>query len=95
MAKPMHRSRSYKRVYRRTPGGRTVIHYERRKNTPMRCGRCGAVLAGVPVKESERRALPKTLKRPERMFGGNLCPRCLKIVLKKVVRTQIVLPSAG
>ncbi|HIP89173.1 MAG TPA: 50S ribosomal protein L34e, partial [Thermococcus paralvinellae] len=28
--KPMYRSRSWRRRYVRTPGGRTVIHFERR-----------------------------------------------------------------
>jgi large subunit ribosomal protein L34e len=90
MPRPLYRSRSYKRVYRRTPGGRTVVHYERRKNTPMRCARCGAILAGVPIKESKRRTLPKTLKRPERIFGGVLCPRCLKTVIKRFIREELV-----
>ncbi|HID80249.1 MAG TPA: 50S ribosomal protein L34e [Ignisphaera sp.] len=90
MPRPMYRSRSMKRVIRRTPGGRVVIHYERRKNTVMRCGRCGAILNGVPIKDSERRKLPKTKKRPERMFGGVLCARCLKEILKEAVRSSIV-----
>uniref|UniRef100_A0A7C2ZQP2 Large ribosomal subunit protein eL34 n=1 Tax=Ignisphaera aggregans TaxID=334771 RepID=A0A7C2ZQP2_9CREN len=95
MVRPLYRSHSHKRIYRRTPGGRTVVHYERRKNTPMRCGRCGAILAGVPVKEHERRCLPKTAKRPERPFGGVLCPRCLRAVLKKVIRssTSVAVPA--
>jgi len=76
-----------RRISRRTPGGRTVIHYERRENAPMRCGRCGAILNGVPIRERERRKLPKTMKRPERLFGGVLCPRCLREVLKELVRS--------
>lgn len=90
MVRPLYRSRSYRRVHRRTPGGRSVTHYERRKNTPMRCGRCGNILSGVPTKEYERRRLPKSAKCPQRMFGGVLCPKCLKTILKKVVKTQIV-----
>jgi len=90
VVRPMYRSRSLKRVVRRTPGGRVVIHYERRENTPMRCGRCGAVLSGVPIKDRERRKLPKTAKRPERMFGGVLCPKCLREVLKDYVRKSLV-----
>lgn len=89
LVRPLYRSRSLKRIYRRVPSGETVIHYEKRKNTPMRCSRCGAILAGVPIKDRERRKLPKTAKRPERMFGGVLCSRCLRIVLKKVIRTSI------
>ena len=87
MVRPSLRSRSYKRVLRRTPGGRTVVHYEKRKNTPMKCMRCGTTLGGVPIKEIDRRRLPKTMKRPERMFAGVLCARCLREVLKEVVRS--------
>lgn len=87
MVRPQLRSRSYKRISRRTPSGKTVIHYERSKNTPMRCAKCGSVLNGVPIKESERRLLPKVMKRPERMFGGMLCVRCLREILKEVVRS--------
>lgn len=86
MVKPSLRSRSYKRISRRTPGGRNVIHYERRKNTPMKCARCNAILNGVPLKDKDRRRLPKVMKRPERMFGGVLCAKCLREILKEVVR---------
>ena len=86
MVRPMYRSRSLRRVWRRTPGGGTVVHYERRRRSAMRCARCGAPLAGVPLSEDERRRLPKTKKRPERMFGGVLCPRCLREVLKEAIR---------
>ncbi len=89
MARPMYRSRSYKRIRVKVPSGKTVVHYERRKNTPMRCAKCGGILNGVPIKDSERRSLPKSLKRPERIFGGVLCPRCLAEVLKNVVRSGI------
>ncbi|MCS7112280.1 MAG: 50S ribosomal protein L34e [Ignisphaera sp.] len=87
MVKPSLRSRSYKRISKKTPGGRTVVHYERRKSTRMRCARCGHVLNGIPLKDVSRRGLPKVMKRPERMFGGTLCPRCLRNVLKEVVRS--------
>uniref|UniRef100_A0A7C5XPJ6 Large ribosomal subunit protein eL34 n=1 Tax=Ignisphaera aggregans TaxID=334771 RepID=A0A7C5XPJ6_9CREN len=87
MVRPLLRSRSYKRIVRKTPSGKTVIHYKKRKNTQMRCAKCGNVLNGVPIKEIDRRRLPKVAKRPERMFGGVLCARCLRDVLKEVVRS--------
>ncbi len=86
MVKPSLRSRSYRRISRRNPGGRNVIHYERRKNAAMKCVRCGVILNGVPLKDIDRRRLPKVIKRPERMFGGVLCARCLREILKEVVR---------
>ncbi len=78
-------------MYRRTPGGRTVIHYEKRKPGPARCGICGAILNGVPrLRPVELRKLARTRKRPERMFGGVLCPRCLERLLKKTIREVVV-----
>jgi len=38
----------------------------------------------------ELRKLPLSQKRPERMFGGVLCIRCLERLLKKSVREQVV-----
>ncbi|BAN90114.1 50S ribosomal protein L34e [Aeropyrum camini] len=78
MVRPALRSRSLRRVYRRTPGGYTVVHYERRKPGPARCARCGRPLGGVPRGRPPRvRRLSKTAKRPERPYGGVLCSTCL------------------
>ena len=91
MPRPALRTRSRRRVYRRTPGGETVVHYEKRRPGPARCGICGAPLNGVPrARPAELRNMPLTRKRPERMFGGVLCPRCLERVLKQAVRSQVL-----
>lgn len=76
----------------RTPGGRTVIHYEKRRPGPARCAICGRTLNGVPrLRPVELRKLPKTAKRPERPFGGTLCPSCLEKLLKKSIRQTVLL----
>ncbi|MEZ0289705.1 MAG: 50S ribosomal protein L34e [Sulfolobales archaeon] len=89
MPRPAYRSRSYKRIKVRVPSGEMRIHYERRKSFIPRCARCGAPLGGVPRKSSELRKLPKTMKRPERMFGGVLCHKCLEELLKEQVRSIV------
>ena len=87
MPRPALRSRSLRRVKVRTPGGRVVIHYERRKPSPARCGICGAVLSGVPrERPSKLRKLAHTERRPERPYGGVICPRCLRRGLINAVR---------
>ncbi|MEM0044038.1 MAG: 50S ribosomal protein L34e [Sulfolobales archaeon] len=86
MPRPAYRSRSYKRVKVRIPSGVSKIHYVRRKNFTPRCARCGAILGGMPRRSSEYRKLPKSLKRPERIFGGILCHRCLEEILRERVR---------
>jgi len=82
MVRPMYRTRSWRRVMRRTPGGRLEVHFEKRKPGPARCARCGRPLAGVPRERPSRlRKLSKTAKRPERPYGGVLCSTCLAEML--------------
>lgn len=96
MPRPRLRTRSLRRVNVRTPGGRTVVHYETKRPGPARCAICGRVLNGVPrLRPVELRKLPKTAKRPERLFGGVLCPSCLEKLLKKSIRQTIVLQLAS
>ena len=89
MPRPALRTHSRRRVYRRTPGGRTVIHYEKYKPNPARCAMCGAILNGVPrLPPAKLRQLAKTEKRPERPYGGYLCHKCLAKALKEAIRSR-------
>ncbi|NOZ88993.1 MAG: 50S ribosomal protein L34e [Crenarchaeota archaeon] len=91
MPRPYQRSRSLRRVHVRLPGGETVVHYEKRRPGPARCMICGRPLNGVPrLRPSQLRKLPKTARRPERMYGGVICPSCLEKLLKKTVRGQLL-----
>ena len=75
--------RNKRMIYVKVPGGRTVIHFQRKKPAKARCGDCGTVLAGVANERPYKmRNLPKTMKRPERPYGGNLCSRCMR---KKII----------
>ena len=83
----MYRSRTFRRVKVKTPGGRVVTHYERRKPKKAHCGNCKTELQGIP------RALPwkmqrlqKTKKRPERPYGGSLCSKCTRELIKDKTR---------
>lgn len=90
MPRPMHRSRSLRRIYMKTPGGKTTIHYEKRKPSLAVCAICGKPLNGVPrLRSSKLSKLPKSLKRPERMFGGVICSRCLSILIKQTIRGSL------
>jgi len=86
VVRPALRSRSRRRVKVRTPGGRQVTHYEKRKPGPARCARCGRPLAGVPrLRPNRLRRMSKTAKRPERPYGGVLCPSCLAELLRESI----------
>ncbi len=70
------------RVAVRTPGGRTVYHYRHKKHSPAKCARCGRPLNATPTAPRSIMAkIPKSQRRPNRPYGGNLCPRCLREVL--------------
>jgi len=87
MPRPSLRSTSWRKKKITTPGGRKKLHYLKRKNAAAKCAVCGKVLHGVPKKTTEEmKKLPKTKKRPERPYGGNLCAGCLK---KKLVMENV------
>ncbi len=88
MTLPRLRSRSLRRVYRKVPGGGTSIHFKRRKPKASKCGSCGAVLKGVPRERPfKMRSMTKTMKRPQRPYGGVLCSRCMRLEMIKRARS--------
>ncbi|MEZ0393960.1 MAG: 50S ribosomal protein L34e [Desulfurococcaceae archaeon] len=96
MPRPMHRSRSWRRVYVRTPGGRLVVHYEKRRPSAAKCAICGRPLNGVPrLRPSDLRKLAKTEKRPERYYGGAICHKCLSELLRRAARGVAAGPAAS
>ena len=89
MTSPRHKSRSLRRVYVKTPGGRNTIHYKERKPKQAHCADCGSKLHGIPRKRAfEMKNLPKTQKRPERPFGGKLCSKCTREHFRKELRVE-------
>ncbi|HSU73234.1 MAG TPA: 50S ribosomal protein L34e [Candidatus Binatia bacterium] len=87
MVAPRLRSRTFTRRKTRTPGGRHVIHYARRKPGRAECAYCGDYLKAVPRgRPSELRGLPKSAKRPERPFGGVLCSKCMRAHFRKAAQ---------
>ena len=89
MPRGMFRSRTLRRVFVKTPGGRNVIHYRRRKPSKAVCSACKTQLAGVPRELPYKMAnMPKTAKRPERPYGGGLCSACTRKLLQEKVRGE-------
>ena len=92
-----YRSRSKKLKYVKTPGGKTVVHYKKKKSSKAKCSSCGAVLPGTLTKTvAKMKNTLKTKKLPSRPFGGNLCSRCMRRKLIKEARklTKLV-PKTG
>ncbi|MFT4309987.1 MAG: 50S ribosomal protein L34e [Candidatus Woesearchaeota archaeon] len=87
MTAPRHKSRTMRRVKRKTPGNRVVTHYKPRKPSRQRCAITGEKLHGVPQERPlGLRKLSKTQKRPERPYGGVLSSKGLREVMKQKAR---------
>ena len=84
MPAPRLRSRSLRKVFRKTPGGRVSIHYKKRKPKSAKCGGCGVALKGIPRGfPHEMSKMAKSKKRPQRPFGGFLCSKCMRSEIVK------------
>ncbi|MAF99162.1 MAG: 50S ribosomal protein L34e [Nanoarchaeota archaeon] len=82
-----HKSKTFRKVFVRTPGGNTAVHHRRRKPSKAHCASCKTQLAGVPRElPSQLKKIPKTQRRPERPFGGQLCSGCMRTKIKSQVR---------
>jgi large subunit ribosomal protein L34e len=82
-----HKSGRYRKVYVKTPGSKTNVHFRERKPSKAICGNCKKQLAGVPRERPAKfNKLPKTAKRPERPYGGTLCSKCTRKLIKNKVR---------
>lgn len=89
MPEPRLRSRSKNRKQIKTPGGKNILHYEDPKPLKAKCAICKKEIHGVPQKNNiKMKNLSKVKKRPTRMYGGYLCPSCLKDALKNSIRSK-------
>ena len=87
MPRPNRRSRTFRRVYVKTPSGNNKILYKRRKPKAAHCANCGNILHGIPHElPFKMKNIPISQKRPERIFGGNLCSKCTKREIIRMVR---------
>ncbi|HJO01984.1 MAG: 50S ribosomal protein L34e [Candidatus Woesearchaeota archaeon] len=89
MPEPYKRSRSLRRLQVKVSGGRTALHYKKRKPGKAKCSNCETLLKSVPRERPlKMHKLPKTKKRPERPYGGNLCSKCMRSLIIEKARLQ-------
>jgi len=87
MPQPKFKSRTYRRISTKLPGGNSKIHYEKRKPELPKCANCKKELKGIPkLRDYKMRRLGISKKRPERAFGGYLCSECSRQTIKKEAR---------
>jgi large subunit ribosomal protein L34e len=87
MPAPRFRSRTFRRVKKKLPGGKNVIHYEKRKTSLPHCAVCKAELKGIPeLTPQKMKKLGVSKKRPQRVYGGYLCSKCSRQAIKQEAR---------
>ncbi|MBN2367406.1 50S ribosomal protein L34e [Candidatus Woesearchaeota archaeon] len=87
MPEPRFRSRTFKRVHKKLPGGSTVLTHEKRTPQPHKCAVCKKELKGIPRERPYKvKKLGVSKKRTERPYGGYLCSACSRKLLKEKAR---------
>jgi len=74
MVSPQKRSRSVKKVKKKTPGGRKITHFKAGKHKKPSCGRCSKKLS----------------LNASRKYGGALCTNCSSELIRYVTRLEAV-----
>ena len=84
MVSGKHKSRSLKKIYVKAPGNTVKVHYRKRKPNKIVCAVYRTPLSGVmndlPAKMAN---MPKTMKRPERPYGGVLSSKAMREKMKE------------
>lgn len=76
------------------PSGAKSMHFLKRKPSRAVCANCKKELSGVPAELPKKlKTMPKTKKRPERPYGGVLCPSCMREAFKEKARSAVQLAS--
>lgn len=79
-----YNTRSNKVKVVRTPGGKLVYHYLKKKASGPKCGDCGYKLTGIPaLRPREYSRIRKSQRTVARAYGGSRCGGCTK---KKILR---------
>lgn len=72
----------------RTPGGRLVYQYVKKRRNVPKCGQCKEKLHGIrPTRPSERSRISKRQKTVRRTYGGVLCHQCVR---ERIVRAFLI-----
>ena len=84
MVRPMYRSRSLRRIKVRTPGGRLVVHYEKRFASPPEDPITKQPLFGINYKRVKTDHSP--MRPPSRPYGGVYSHKVIARAIRIAVR---------
>ncbi|CAM9350918.1 unnamed protein product [Choristocarpus tenellus] len=72
----------------KTPGGKLVAHYHKKKAKGPRCAVCSISLPGIKhLRPKQYKNLKKREKTVSRSYGGSLCANCVR---QRIVRAFLI-----
>lgn len=72
----------------KTPGGKLVCHYIKKKVARVKCGDCKGPIFGVPTLQPRKfKFLHKRQRRVTRAYGGSRCAGCVR---QRIVRAFLI-----
>ena len=87
MVSGRHKSGRFRKVFVKTPGANTVVHYRSKKPGMSKCAICKTPLKGIPAQlPAKQQNTAKSKKTVERPYGGNLCSKCSRAKIKEYAR---------
>merc|ERR1712121_619329 len=79
---------SNRRKIVKTPGGKLVYLYQKKRKAIPKCGDCKCKLHGIaPSRPMLRTRMSKRLKTVSRTYGGSRCHKCLR---NRIVRAFLI-----
>ena len=83
-----YRTKSNKIRAVKTPGGKLVGRYLKKRGSGVKCGDCGTRLQGIPcARPKEFKNMHKREKSVSRAYGGSRCAGCVR---KRIVRAFLI-----
>ena len=72
----------------KTPGGKLVAQYVKKRASGPKCGDCGKRLQGIPAaRPIEYKNMKKREKTVSRAYGGSRCANCVR---SRIVRAFLI-----
>merc|ERR1711915_1111738 len=83
-----YNTNSNKRKKVKTPGGRIVYIYVKKRGSIPKCGDCKVQLPGIkPSRPMQRTRMSKRLKTVNRTYGGSRCHKCVR---ERIMRSFMI-----
>jgi len=87
MVQGKHKSRTMRRIFTKTPGGKVVSHFKLRKPGFARCQATGVKLQGVArARPSDLKKITRSSRTPNRPYGGVLCSKAARAKIIALAR---------